>query len=132
MIQCPKCSAENLPESRFCSSCGQELSSVSQMPTMEAPEQESPPAPAQSPHVGRIVSSDSVPAGGFTPGTILADRYRVIGLLGRGGGKLLDRVDLALVVPSDDTQRIQESHIAMAHAIAEVAELLLFPELFSA
>jgi len=61
-----------------------------------------------------------------------ARRIRTIALLGRGGGKLADRVDLALVVPSDDTQRIQESHIAMAHAIAEVAELLLFPELFSA
>jgi D-sedoheptulose 7-phosphate isomerase len=56
---------------------------------------------------------------------------RSIGLLGRGGGKLLDRVDLALVVPSDDTQRIQESHIALAHAIAEVAERILFPELQS-
>lgn len=61
-----------------------------------------------------------------------ARRIRTIGLLGRGGGKLLDRVDLGLVVPSDDTQRIQESHIAMGHAIAEVAELLLFPELCSA
>jgi D-sedoheptulose 7-phosphate isomerase len=57
---------------------------------------------------------------------------RSIGLLGRGGGKLLDRVDLALVVPSDDTQRIQESHITVAHAIAEVVELLLFPELENA
>jgi hypothetical protein len=28
------------------------------------------------PRVGRIVSPDSVAAGGFTPGTILADRYR--------------------------------------------------------
>ncbi|MBN2317693.1 MAG: zinc-ribbon domain-containing protein [Acidobacteria bacterium] len=100
MIQCPKCSAENLPESRFCSSCGQELSSVSQMPTMEAPEQESPPVPVQSPHVGRIVSSDSVPAGGFTPGTILADRYRVIGLLGRGGmGEVYRADDLKLGQP---------------------------------
>ena len=98
MIQCPKCSAENLPESRFCSSCGQELSSVSQMPTMEAPE--SPPAPVQLPHVGRIVSSDSVPAGGFTPGTILADRYRVIGLLGRGGmGEVYRADDLKLGQP---------------------------------
>jgi D-sedoheptulose 7-phosphate isomerase len=61
-----------------------------------------------------------------------ARRLRTIGLLGRGGGKLAERVDLALVVPSDDTQRIQESHIALAHVIAEVAELLLFPELDSA
>lgn len=61
-----------------------------------------------------------------------ARRLRTIALLGCGGGKLADRVDLALVVPSDDTQRIQESHIAMAHTIAEVVELLLFPELESA
>lgn len=53
---------------------------------------------------------------------------RSIGFLGKGGGKLKDRVDLALVVPSDDTQRIQESHIAMAHAIAEVVDRILFPE----
>lgn len=59
-------------------------------------------------------------------------RLRTIGLLGRGGGKLADRVDLAVVVPSDDTQRIQESHITIAHAIAEVVEQALFPELFRA
>lgn len=51
-----------------------------------------------------------------------------IGLLGRGGGKLRDRVDLAIVVPSDDTQRIQESHITAAHAMAELVDRLLYPE----
>lgn len=51
---------------------------------------------------------------------------RTIGLLGRGGGALAARVDLALVVPSDDTQRIQEAHITAAHAMAEVVEELLF------
>ena len=61
-----------------------------------------------------------------------ARRIRTVGLLGRGGGKLVDRVDLALVVPSDDTCRIQESHITLGHAIVEVAELLLFPELCGA
>ena len=54
---------------------------------------------------------------------------RTIGLLGKGGGKLAGRVELALVVPSSDTQRIQECHIAIAHAIAELVDRLLFPEL---
>lgn len=56
---------------------------------------------------------------------------RTIGLLGKDGGKLAGRVDLPLVVPSADTQRIQESHIAIAHAIAELVDRLLFPELGS-
>ena len=51
---------------------------------------------------------------------------RTVGLLGKSGGKLRDRVDLALVVPSNDTQRIQETHIAIAHAIAEIVDDLLF------
>ena len=69
------------------------------MPTMEAPEAEAPKA-AETPHVARIISSDSIPAGGFTPGTILADRYRVIGLLGRGGmGEVYRADDLKLGQP---------------------------------
>jgi D-sedoheptulose 7-phosphate isomerase len=56
-------------------------------------------------------------------------RLRTIGLLGKGGGKLAPLVELALVVPSADTQRIQECHIAIGHAIAELVDRLLFPEL---
>ena len=52
---------------------------------------------------------------------------RTIAFTGRGGGKLAARVDLALVVPSDDTQRIQESHIAIGHALAELVDDALFP-----
>ncbi len=99
MILCPKCSVENTPDSRFCKSCAEPLSTPSQMPTMEAPAAETPKV-AETPHVARIISSDSIPAGGFTPGMILVDRYRVIGLLGRGGmGEVYRADDLKLGQP---------------------------------
>ncbi len=53
---------------------------------------------------------------------------RTIALTGRGGGKLAGRVELALIVPSDDTQRIQESHIAIGHVLCELVDEALFPE----
>jgi len=52
-----------------------------------------------------------------------------LALTGRGGGKLAGRADLVLQVPSDDTQRIQEAHLAVLHAVCEVVDRLLFPEL---
>jgi len=89
---------------------------------METPE--SPPAPVQSPHVGRIVSSDSVPAGGFTPGTILADRYRIIGLLGRGGmGEVYRADDLKLgqsVALKFLPPKLAEDPVRREHFFAEV------------
>ncbi|UCE26396.1 MAG: SIS domain-containing protein [Candidatus Coatesbacteria bacterium] len=42
--------------------------------------------------------------------------------LGAGGGTIAPVVDLAVVVPSDDTQRIQEVHIAMCHALTSFVE----------
>lgn len=45
-----------------------------------------------------------------------------IGLLGKNGGKLKDLVDLAIIVPSDETPRIQESHLVAYHTICEEVE----------
>ena len=46
----------------------------------------------------------------------------VVAFLGRGGGQLKDLADLSLVVPSDDTARIQEIHLAVEHLICEMVE----------
>ena len=45
-----------------------------------------------------------------------------------GGGKLAAAVDLAIVVPSDVTARIQEAHIAVIHVLCELIDAPLFPE----
>ena len=45
-----------------------------------------------------------------------------IGLLGGDGGQALKECDLALVVPSSETGRIQEAHIAVGHAVMELIE----------
>jgi len=52
----------------------------------------------------------------------------VIGFLGKDGGKLKQRCDLPIIVPSDNTQRIQEGHITIGHIIAELVELELYAE----
>lgn len=49
----------------------------------------------------------------------------VIGLLGRDGGRLAAECDLALVVPSQSTARIQEAHILLIHTLCESIERLL-------
>jgi D-sedoheptulose 7-phosphate isomerase len=49
-----------------------------------------------------------------------------IGLLGGDGGALKALVDIAVIVPSTDTQRIQEGHITIGHILCGLAERELF------
>ncbi|MDP4173003.1 MAG: D-sedoheptulose 7-phosphate isomerase [Bacteroidota bacterium] len=53
-------------------------------------------------------------------------KMTTIGFLGGTGGKLLSMVDLPIVIPSNNTQRIQEGHITIAHIICELVERELF------
>lgn len=45
-----------------------------------------------------------------------------IALTGMSGGKMADMADVAIIVPSSVTARIQEAHILIGHIICEVAE----------
>lgn len=47
---------------------------------------------------------------------------QVVGFLGRDGGALKSMCDVALVVDSDVTARIQESHILMGHTLCGLIE----------
>ncbi len=49
-----------------------------------------------------------------------------IGFLGGNGGKLKDLVDIPVIIPSFNTQRIQEGHITVAHILCEGVETLLY------
>ncbi len=51
-----------------------------------------------------------------------------IGLLGGTGGKLKDIVDVSIVIPSKNTQRIQEGHITVAHILCESVETIMYGE----
>jgi len=49
-----------------------------------------------------------------------------IGFLGKDGGKAKELVDLPIIVPSNDTQRIQEGHITIGHIIFQQVEQEMF------
>ncbi len=58
--------------------------------------------------------------------TAKSKKMKTIGFLGGLGGKLKDMVDLPIIIPSYNTQRIQEGHITIAHIICELTELELY------
>lgn len=51
--------------------------------------------------------------------TAIARGMRVIVLAGEGGDLLLERCDVRVHIPSPNTQRVQELHMAVLHAICE-------------
>ncbi len=51
---------------------------------------------------------------------------KTIAFLGGNGGRLKSEVDHSVVIPSSNTQRIQEGHITAAHIICELVERELY------
>jgi len=53
---------------------------------------------------------------------------KTIGFMGNDGGGMKDCVDVGIIVPSNDTARIQEVHITIGHIICEIIEQDLIHE----
>jgi D-sedoheptulose 7-phosphate isomerase len=51
-----------------------------------------------------------------------ARQMTVIAFLGRDGGRVKGLADVALIVASEQTARIQELHLALEHVICELVE----------
>ena len=49
-----------------------------------------------------------------------------VALVGKDGGEMAKIADIALVVPSDSTPRIQESHILIGHILCDIIEKEIF------
>jgi len=51
---------------------------------------------------------------------------KTVGFLGGSGGKLKSLINIPIVVPSNNVQRMQEGHITIAHIICELVEEELY------
>jgi D-sedoheptulose 7-phosphate isomerase len=50
----------------------------------------------------------------------------VVGMTGDSGGKMVDKCDYLINIPSTDTPRIQECHMMIGHLICELVEKSIF------
>ena len=56
-----------------------------------------------------------------------AHEINVVAMTGGDGGQLRELADVAICVPSDCVQHIQEAHITVGHIICAIVERCLFP-----
>jgi hypothetical protein len=132
---CPSCSAAVDEKHRFCPACGASLD-PSDSPTGTAPQRVAAAATRTRSVLSSPRSASGAPAAGerFAPGAVLAGRYRIVGLLGRGGmGEVYRADDLTLEQPvalkflpralEGDSERLERlySEVRMARQVSHPA-----------
>src|SRR5215208_3797498 len=130
-MPCPRCGAMSPADAHFCASCGKAL----QDGTVDDVTRQ-PPTPGKRPPSssgGWLSSSDSISHGRFAPGVILDGRYRIIGLLGKGGmGEVYRADDLRLGQPValkflPDGLRDEPVRLAQFHNEVRIARQVSHP-----